>query len=643
MRAGLYKRHQIRNRYEMANVASAGHTRAGVAPADRARAGAPGRRQGGHTPLSIDAWSYHERVSRFTNEIPAVAIATVVGVLFVAWALRARVPLDWLFPWLAAQIVVAGGRVLLVLRFRADPDRFDRARDWAVRFAVMQVLAGLLWSLVPIWAARIDAIGAKLIATAIVLAVPMFAVVSQRYFSLGAIGQVLGFLGPYVVYLLALSSAPYRIEIALGISVYAAAVILISRRVEAASIDMLEAEFRGERLIEALQRAKEQADAANRAKSGFLANVSHELRTPLTVVLGMAQLLKLSALDAEQREGVGMIERSGESLLALINQILDLSKAESGRLELEATEFDVRSTVDAVQAQVAREASSKGLEFRVRFADSVPWRVRGDEIRLRQVLRNLCDNAVKFTPSGHVEVAVERSEETVPPDKIALRFSVSDTGIGMDRAALSGAFEPFFQADSSTTRRFGGAGLGLAISRRLVRLMGGTISVQSEPGRGSTFTFTAAFERLPEPATAPEGGVQDKVRARALLVEDDPVNAMVSTSMLKNIVERIDTVESGEEALRAVQEQRYDVILMDCLMPGMDGYETARRIRQLEHDRGGEPRSHIIALTASGVPDDRERSVAAGMNAFVRKPYKLEELRRAVLEGIAKSIPKPAF
>ena len=626
----------------MANRTGAAYARIEGIASRGGRPDAPGPGRSGAAPPSLDSWIYHERVSRFTDEIPAVAIATVVGVLFVAWALRARVPIDWLFPWLAAQVVVAGGRVLLVLRFRVDPERFERARDWALRFVVMHILAGLLWSLVPIWAARVDAVGAKILATAIVVAVPMFAIVSQRYLSAGAVGQVLGLFGPYVVYLLALSNAPYRIEIALGVSVYAAAAILISRRVEVASTTILAAEYQRERLVEELHLAKEHADSANRAKSDFLANVSHELRTPLTVVLGMAQLLKLSALDAEQREGVGMIERSGESLLALINQILDLSKAESGRLELEAADFDVRGTVEAVQAQLAREAGAKGLEFRVRFAEAVPRRVRGDEVRLRQVLRNLCDNAVKFTPSGHVEVSVDRIEEGLPGGQIALRFTVTDTGIGMNKDALAGAFEPFFQADSSTTRRFGGTGLGLAISRRLVRLMGGTISVQSEVGRGSTFTFTAVFERMPEPLAAPEYAPQGKVRARALLVEDDPVNAMVSSSMLRNIVERIDAVESGEQALRAVQEQKYDVILMDCLMPGMDGYETARRIRELERRAGAERRSHIVALTASGTPDDRERCMAAGMNAFVRKPYRLDELRRAVIEGVKTDTAKRA-
>ena len=634
---------RINDGYGMENLASADHARTEAAPAGGTRPDVSDAVRGAHTAPSLRAWTYHERVSRFTDEIPAVAIATVVGVLFVSWALRNRVPIDWLFPWLAAQILVAGGRVLLVLRFRADPARVERARDWAIRFAVMHIMAGLLWSLVPIWAARVDAAGATFIATAIVVAVPMFALVSQRYFSLGAIGQVIGLLAPYVGYLLALSGAPYRMEIALGVSVYAAAVILISRRVEAASVAMLEAEYRGERLIEELQRAKDQAEAANRAKSEFLANVSHELRTPLTVVLGMAQLLKLSALDAEQREGVGMIERSGESLLALINQVLDLSKAESGKLELETTEFDVRGTVEALLAQLAREASSKGLEFRVRVADSVPRRVRGDELRLRQVLRNLYDNAVKFTPSGHVEIVAERIDEALPADRIALRFRVSDTGIGMDRTSLAGAFEPFFQADSSTTRRFGGTGLGLAISRRLVRLMGGTISVQSDIGKGSTFTFTAPFESVVAPLVAPERAApQGKVQGRALLVEDDPVNAMVSTSMLRNIVEHIDTVDGGEEALRAIQGQMYDVILMDCLMPGMDGFETARRIRNMERDPGRTQRSYIIALTASGMPDDRERCMEAGMDAFVRKPYKLEELRRAVIHGMTEITAKPA-
>jgi len=578
------------------------------------------------------------RVLGTCEEVPAVALASAVASVFAAWVLSSKGAIDWVFIWLAAQLAVVALGLYTALRCKSDVKRTIPARRWAMAFNGLVTLAGLLWVYVPISLGRIDGLG-SVIVIGFLAVIPVFGVMSHRYLAAGAIGLALAFLGTYAVFLVFFSDVPGHLNVATGCIVYALAISVVSLRVQKAGVALLTAQNRSERFIEELQRTKALADAASRAKTEFLANVSHELRTPLTVVLGMTQLLRLTSLDSEQRESVDMIERSGESLLALINQLLDLSRSDTGRMDIAKVDFDVRATAAAIRLQLAQSAQAKGLEFVVHVADSVPERLRGDEMRLRQVLRNLCENAVKFTTSGRVELAVDPASEAVRGDEVALRFRVSDTGIGMDRSTLAGVFEPFFQADGSATRRYSGTGLGLAISQRLVRLMGGTMSVHSEPGKGSVFSFTVVFDRASAAGTAraPEAGgppsLPRKLSARALLVEDEPVNALVSSSMLGQIVDTVDRVDSGEEALRAVSTRRYDVILMDCVMQGMDGFEATRLIRSLE-EAAGVPRSYIIALTASGLPEDEERCLAAGMDAFIRKPYKLDALRDAVVRGV---------
>jgi signal transduction histidine kinase len=574
-----------------------------------------------------------ERVSGASAEIPAAAFLILVGALSLGWVLRRSVPLDELYAWLALQMAFGAACAWLVYAYRADARRFERARLWAFRFNAMAIVGGLLWAWVPVWLSTMEHPLLQLVAGAVLVGVPLLGVTTNRYFAAGQIGLVAAFLGSFAAYLVFVAEAPLRLELAVGCVIYAILMVWMGVRAQLASVALITAQLQRERLIEQLQAAKDQSDSANRAKSEFIANMSHELRTPLTVILGMAQLLGLSQLDAEQREGVGMIERSGQALLSLINHLLDLSRIEAGRLKLDRVEFDLRKTIDAVHQRVAEEAAGKGLELRVRVAQEVPQRVLGDELHLRQVLLNLCDNAVKFTPAGSVSLSVEPAREQGPAGRIVLAFSVADTGFGMDKAAAANAFEPFFQVQSSAARKFGGTGLGLAISRRLVRLMGGTISVRSELGRGSTFSFTVASEPV-EPAGAavaafPAVGTAGGPPLRVLQVEDDPLNALVATSLLRTLAAEVDTVDSGDEAVRAAQARSYDVIVMDCVMKGMDGYETARRIRSLEHD-GKAPHSHIVALTASALPEDRERALASGMDAYVSKPYTLEDLQGAL-------------
>jgi signal transduction histidine kinase len=589
---------------------------------------------------SMDSWVYRQRVQGTRDGTRQIVWANSLVAPLTAVLLWPTVPTAWLLGWLVLHLGVGALRMLAVRRYDADPANASRAHTWALNFAILSAAAGLTWSF-PLSRLVVAEDLLRPVGEILLITVPIIALVSQRFFAGSIIAFTTGILLPTSIYLLLFARSPLALPIGVMCVAYAVLLGAASFRIQAITVALLVSRFQRDRFISELQRTRNLANEATHAKSEFLARVSHELRTPLTIVLGMAQLLKSSPLNDEQREGVDMIERSGETLLGLIGQLLDLSEVEAGRMTLESAIFDLRRTIDVVAKQASGEASLKGLRFSVRVADAVPVRVRGDERRLRQVLRNLCENAVKFTSTGRVELAVGVDATRGAKGNVTLTFSVSDTGIGMDKAVAAKVFEPFFQAENALSRRFGGTGLGLAVSRELVRLMGGTISLQSEPGRGTTFSFTAELERIAADENDLARAVSEKIASsdrlpiRVLLVEDEPVNVVIASSLLRLLVENTDVAESGEEALRAVRDGRYDVILMDCVMPGMDGYETAQKIRELEKQLGR--RSRIVALTASTMPEDRDRCFAAGMDGFVSKPYKLAELRNVLRQGVQRA------
>jgi PAS domain S-box-containing protein len=383
-----------------------------------------------------------------------------------------------------------------------------------------------------------------------------------------------------------------------------------------------------------LQQAKAVAESASRTKSDFLASMSHEIRTPMNAIMGIADLLAKTSLSPEQDKYVQIFRRAGDNLLNLINDILDLSKVEASQLELERTGFSLNDHLEKVMEMVAARAHEKGLAMVYEIAPSVPNDLVGDPTRLRQVLLNLLDNAIKFTESGEVTLRV--ALDANPSVPTALRFTVSDTGIGIAPEKLGRVFERFTQADSSTTRRFGGSGLGLTISRRLVELMGGRIWVDSEVGTGSMFAFAVPFENWAatnRPPTAAVGtGPEPALRAlRILLAEDSPDNCTITLAYLEDTPYRVDIAETGAIACQKFTAGHYDLVLMDRQMPVMDGLTATRMIRAWEqaNDR---PPTPIIALTASALKGDREMCLAAGCTAFLTKPIKQEVLLQAIRE-----------
>jgi signal transduction histidine kinase/ActR/RegA family two-component response regulator len=577
----------------------------------------------------VDQLVRQARIRMLYSHVRVTVLVAGVFAALMCWLIAPMLGESLVWPWLVVKCMVLLPRWAQAARYVQASNRAQE--HWYRCALLLAFLDGLVWGagtwlLAPL--NRIDVAAITISSMMGIAAVGSF----MTAIDVRAVAALtLPMLGPNIAYCL-MRGDRFGLFGAFGLLVFEVIVLLEAKRAQRRIVELLTLRYTTERVAREREQALALAEHHSEAKSRFLATMSHEMRTPLHGILGLARMLHDDEVRPLARNRLELLQRSGDHLLTVINDVLDFSKIEAGYLRVESKRFELSTLVDEIIGVLSVSAAQKGLRLTVRYELPRPCTVLGDPARLRQVALNLLGNAIKFTEHGSVTLSVGVDESG--GERGLVRFAVQDTGIGIEPQEVARIFDAFHQVESSFARRHAGTGLGLTISRKLCQAMGGELSCASRPDEGSIFTFVLPLPRVDEPAAAaPEPdqpGLWAGPGVHVLLVEDNPVNALVAEAILQHAGVAVTTVSDGLAAVEWLDKRHVDLVLMDCQMPGMDGFEATRQIRRREQQRAWQ-RVPVVALTANAHDTDRQRCLEAGMDDHLAKPFSKEALL-AVLE-----------